>query len=308
VISSYLPSTVHMGIHKTGSTFMQRHFFPLLAGARYLPLRTTHRDFLRYLLYADDFVFTGATARDMLLANLGCTEPTDAFLLSDEQLYGSPWDGAALRRRNAERLAAALPGSRIVVVLRNQRALLQSLYLQYIKTGGSAHWSQFLAADRHPLITSISYYRFAEYLHYLFRLFGRQQVAVFLYEDFLSDATSYLNGWCDFLGLSRELWDRRILDRRENISLSPRAVPLMRLANKFTSSLRRPYSLFPRAAQIFSERALLKFSFKFRRDCRKPAIPIYAAEEFLRGCHDSNHLLEELLGRSLRGLGYPGID
>lgn len=303
-------NTIHVGIHKTATTFMQKHFFPSLTGITYLSLRDKHGGFLQYLRNTDDFDFDASKARDLFYKVSQSAETSAAILVSHEGFCGSPWDGAALRKRNCDRLAATFPEARIVVVLRNQRALLQSLYLQYIKTGGSAHWREFLTANRHPLINSASYYRFGEYVQYLFNLFGKEQVDILLYEDFLQDPADWLTKWCNLLDIPEDSWNPNILlqRQRENLSLSPRLVSIMRYSNKLTTSLRQPYLLLPRAVHVFMRRFLVRCSGRLSKTRARKCIPDDEAENFLRNCHDSNRLLEQLIGRSLRGLGYPGVD
>ena len=301
---------IHVGIHKTATTFLQRRFLPRLEGVRYCPMRETHEDFLNYVLSVDDLEFSVSRARRLFEKNFQLSKRGGPILLSDEQFYGSPWDGGASRKTICDRLASVFPGAHIVVVLRNQPDLLQSLYLQYIKTGGSAHWSTFLKSRRHPLIISDAYFKYGNYIAYLMETFGNERVTVLLYEDLKYDPAGYLNRWCNILGIGQNSWDEAILQYRENSSLSPTFVPVMRFMNKFASSTRQPYLLLPR--WFHSQYSQYR---RFKINCSgilpsKPdsePIPTHAVEEFLKDCHESNRLLEQLINRDLGGLGYSGV-
>ncbi len=291
---------VHFGIHKTASTFLQKRFFPGLEGVCYVPLRAERQAFLDAVLRADALEFDAADAR----ARLAAPEGALPVVLSDEQFYGLVWDGAQARGATAERLAATLPGARAILVLRNQPDQLQSLYLQYVKTGGTADPAGFLASGRHPLRVSPAYFRYAAYVEHLHRLFGAERVLVLLYEDLRADAEGFLNRVCDFVGVPPTAWDRGILGERDNLSLSSRLVGPMRFVNALASSERNPHHLLPRSVQTAARRALVRLSDRLPKGGPK-ALPGPDVAAFLTGCPESNRRLGALLGRDLAPLGYP---
>ena len=294
---------IHVGLHKTGSSFLQRHFFPSLPGVQFVDRVAGHK-FLDYLRWEDDFVYSAAEARKIFDACCGRRQPGAVVLLSDEQYYGMPYNGCALRKRNVDRLAAIFPKSRIVVVLRNPRDMLESLYLQYIKAGGSANWRQFLEYRREFLFVSNAYFQYGYYIQYLHGLFGKDRVVVQLYEDFRSDPAAFLNSWCELLGTPPNSWDRALLDIRANPSIAPAVAPVMRFLNKFVSSPKQPFQLLPRVCYRVSNRLMLTCSKVFAGKGVKRVIPEQAAKQFLAPCRESNLLLEELIGTDLAPLGY----
>lgn len=300
-----LKYVIHVGIHKTASTFLQRRFFPAIKGIRFCEGQRTHKRFMRYLIDTDDLEFSQFTAMELFENDSASVAPAPATLLSDEQLYGSAWDGCALRKRICDRLVTLFPEAQIVVVLRNQFDLLQSLYLQYVKTGGSAHWRDFLHAKVHPLIISDAYFKYGNYIAYLMKLFGNDRVTVLLYEDLKSDPIAYLNRWCDILGVEQNSWDQSILRCKENRSISPLVVPMMRFVNKFISSRRQPYLLLPRQLHPVFMKCMIICSNMLPQNSDTSFIPNRAAQEFLADCYESSRRLEQLIDRDLRGLGYP---
>lgn len=293
------PTVVHLGLHKTATTFLQTRFFPGLAGIRYVPLRTGRPAFLDAVLRADALEFDPARA----LAALDPPAGDGPVVISDEQFYGLVWNGAEARGTTAERLARIFPGGRVILVLRNQPEQLQSLYLQYVKTGGTASPADFLSSKRHPLRLSPAYFRYASYVEHLRRLFGEPNVCVLLYEDMRADQEAFLGRLCEFLGVPDSGWDRGILGVRENVSLSSRLVTVMRLVNRLASSERNPFQLLPFRVQHTSRRALVRLS--TRLPPGGPAIPVASAVGFLAECAADNRRLADLLGRDLEALGYP---
>ena len=293
---------IHLGIHKTASTFLQNRFFPILSEIKYCNLRKDYNNFLEYFLSRDDLEFCPQQARNLLCNGINLSDKK--VLISDEQFYGNVWDGCALRNRHCTRLNETFSEATIIIVFRNQVDLLESLYLQYIKTGGSAHWTEFLKANKHPLILSTAYFKFGEYAANLIKLFGKDKVKILLYEDMKSQPVEYLNCWCTFLGVNDNTWDKKIIKKRDNFSLSPAFVNLMRFGNKFISSIRQPYLLVPIAFHDFYNRFFMKLSIFFPSRSNEAIIPHSACQKYLADCQASNKLLENIMHRDLSELGY----
>ena len=65
----------------------------------------------------------------------------ESFLLSDEGVSGSLWDGYGTGPRNAERLSSVLPVARILVLVRRQDEMLRSIHAQYVNEGAPGRWA-----------------------------------------------------------------------------------------------------------------------------------------------------------------------
>lgn len=126
-ISPMDPPIVHVGLHKTGSTWLQKYVFPSVRGA----------------IFGNDQVFA------TLLRNMTSNEPfhekafraaiegtADKVLLSRESLAaGSPW-GTLDADTNADKLARVAPDARIILFTRERSSLTRALYAQYVHEGG----------------------------------------------------------------------------------------------------------------------------------------------------------------------------
>jgi hypothetical protein len=297
---------IHVGLPKTATKFLQKRFFPSLDKMFYCDTKTTHKKFADYLHLAGDFEFNASYANELFNENMNSESSNRTFVFSQEGLYGNPWDGSAQMKRNCDRIAAVFEYPHIVIVLRNQPDLLQSLYQHYIKSGGTETWKSFLGSQKHPLIISPAYFKYGDYVQYLINVFGKDHVWVLFYEDCKTDLAEYLNQFCDIIGLKRDCWDESLLNCRENPSLSPAFLAFMRFANKLASSSKHPHLLLPRNFHGAAKKVMMGLSAKLPRSGRT-AIPRKAAEEFLKDCHESNRLLEKIVGRDLGPLGYPGV-
>ena len=119
------PLHLHLGIHKTASTFLQRRFFPALGGVQYVSARGPLRPWLHAILRDDDLDFDPRASRRALDAAfdaaLGHAAPR---VVSDEQLYGSPYDGGATRTRAGPTRGARRSPARLSCWMTTPRAPL----------------------------------------------------------------------------------------------------------------------------------------------------------------------------------------
>lgn len=108
----------------------------------------------------------------------------------------------------AARIQAAVPSAKIVIFLRHPVARAYSSYMHMLRDerepcedfeAALDQEPERIAANWEPLwhYSRASYY--AESIQRYYRLFGREQVAVFLQEDLKADAAGLLRAICDFL-------------------------------------------------------------------------------------------------------------
>lgn len=112
---------IHVGLHKTGSTWLQQEVFPNLEGIEYI----------------------GGVARGWLprIPAGEVTEPpfevptTGTVLYSNESLAGPLWDPVPIERA-VERVAAVFPGATVLLFTRHPESWRSSVYSQYVHEGG----------------------------------------------------------------------------------------------------------------------------------------------------------------------------
>ncbi len=206
---------VHVGYHKTASTWLQVSVFPKLAGMRYAD-RLVRRP-IADLATAPDW---SSSAND-LRAVLGQLErlPGGPLLFSDEGLRGSLGNPDATGVRNAERLHLVLPRARILIVVRRQDEMLRSIHGQYVNEGGTRRLRDFVEAEgvegSHFSLRHLEYDQLvARYVE----LFGRDRVWVAPYELLRARPERFLEGLCEFLGTEpapgvSHAWQNRSLSR-----------------------------------------------------------------------------------------------
>ena len=250
-----MPVCLHFGTHKTASTFMQKRFFPSLPGVHYCNCRTEYRRFLNQIINVEDFEFEASKA----LAEFNSVAELDPALcqvLSDEMFYAPLfYNWYCFRGRGCERLSAVFPGARAAIVFRNQGDLARSMYQMFVRRGGSSSWENFL---RHKIPSG--YFSYFAYVCKMSELFGKDNVFVYFYEDFLRNPHDYLNRWCDMLGVPRDSWNESIIGKWENRGFAPSLIGIKRFTNRFISSRNQADLLFPRYFGEAVNRLLAAFS------------------------------------------------
>ncbi|WP_298259262.1 hypothetical protein [uncultured Litoreibacter sp.] len=120
---------IHIGYHKTATTWLQREVFTPTFG--FSPLMG-HKDVDRLILQPHDLEFDADTARCQLQQSAG-----GYSVISSENLSGHPFFGGRQSATLAHRLQKIAPHARIVITVRSQETMLPSVYMQYLQRGGT---------------------------------------------------------------------------------------------------------------------------------------------------------------------------
>jgi hypothetical protein len=136
---------LHIGYHKTGSSFLQRklfdggdHGFVRLGGERAL--------INRYLVATNSFYRPPAEIVGKIAGEAAAAAASGRILVvSHERLSGYPASGGYDSRLIADRLHDAFPHARVLIVVREQKSFIRSMYSQYVTDGGDLSLSRFLS-------------------------------------------------------------------------------------------------------------------------------------------------------------------
>lgn len=121
---------LHVGLHKTGSTFLQNEVFPGLIN--YNLITRPHTQYLRFfneLQYADRQTFYSKYTPEMIKTYIN-----GDVIISDEALLGKPVGlSSNMRYEIINRLHYIFPDATILLSIRNQWDMMKSHYGQYLK-------------------------------------------------------------------------------------------------------------------------------------------------------------------------------
>jgi hypothetical protein len=234
-----LRTLVHVGYHKTATTWFQRRVYPRVSTHRPVERAAVRRAFLA----PGPFDFDPAEAL-RVLASAG----SPPWILCEEELSGNPHAGGLMglvAKEMAERLRAAFPDAAIVVFLRRQHEAIAACYAQYLRQGGThgprryafPHEGRrgFRAAPWKAPAFRLGYFDYAALVKHYDARFGRERVHVFLYEELRADPAGFLAGFAARLGLALDADPRELAGPRENVSLGRRLLPLARALNHFSA-------------------------------------------------------------------------
>ncbi len=226
---------VHVGPHKTGTTWLQKQFFPKLEGVVYTgDVPRIYSAFMagRFGKFSLDAV-SKALGPDLKIAH----ERKQPLVISAEVLGGRPFGQMSLREVTAHRIKAAFPNATIMVSVREQTAILNSMYGEYLRYGHSSKLQDFINQETgnpniQPVL-EIDYYDYVETLDFYESVFGVGKVIVAPLEWFTKAPEALAQRLGQALDAEISLQVNAIRRSQENPAFSPIARHVQRYLNKF---------------------------------------------------------------------------
>lgn len=212
---------IHVGMPKTATTFLQDKFFPRLAGVHYIGKgaygHLSQRDILGNL---DRIARTNPNLLNLdieaaLIGEMLRTIADERILISHERLFGNMNFSFFDHSYIANSLQAIFPEATIVVIVRRQDELLESLYRQTLRNYFYEPVDRYLGfldgRFRPPSFfpsTSLPYpshhavtLDLERYCRNYMRLFGADNVAVLPYELLKAEPQRFFEALCSILGV-----------------------------------------------------------------------------------------------------------
>ena len=193
---------LHIGLPKTATSFLQQEFFPKLKAVYYLDipennLREPVRKLMQQKLAADDYKEIGQIISQK-------TKP-GRNLISNEGFFGGMYYPKKDRIDILKDIQNTFQGFqvKIIVGIREQADYISSLYKQYLHEGGIRDFPGFLEEMGRYNRTEAGFldtYKYTNYLGQLVKIFGRNNVYVYIYEQLGKDRSEFLRGLLEFLG------------------------------------------------------------------------------------------------------------
>lgn len=250
------PLLIHVGFHKTATSWMQRRLFTL--GHGFHPV-AGHREAHDLVVAPHGFEFDAGRLRDALGAGAAKAAEGAAPVFSSEILSGNPFFGGHGSDVFAERLAAGAPGARILVSIRDQMRILPSIYQQYVRRGGALPYDRFFEPD-----TIVGYPAFSpahfEYDRLVTRyqaLFGAERVLVVTQEAIGADAAAAAAAIARFAGAEAFQGLDRAAAERDAPSEPEFALPVLRRLNHARREALHPWPALDGGGALYRAAAWL---------------------------------------------------
>ena len=195
---------IHIGYHKSGSSWLQQHLFSR-ESAGFGWLGKTAGSPVRRFVDDDPLDFDAAALRAELGSLLDRQRGRGLLpVVSMERLSGHPFSGGYDCKEIADRLAAVLPEGSVLVVVREQRSMIASTYKQYVRAGGAGTVEQFLepprSKSRRVPWFDPRYFEYDRLLRHYVSLFGADRVLCLPFEQLASDGPAFAGAIARFGG------------------------------------------------------------------------------------------------------------
>lgn len=215
--TEYSNLILHIGVQKTGTTFVQNAVFPLWRDIQYIP-----NDKLELIL---------RSSREK------------PVLLSREGLSGQNWAHHAVREVAIARLAQIFPNARIMLSFRRHAKYISSSYCQYLQRGGYLPFEKYFDPYEDTGYMKIDDFRFSLKVDAVERYFGRSPF-VFFQEELHAGIDALLSDMEKFIGGAAP--DKsEIKSKKYNQSVKYHPAKLLRFLNKYSRSELNPQGRLP---------------------------------------------------------------
>lgn len=302
------PLVIHVGLHKTGTTWLQGQ----LSGARYqddLVFCGNINFIYRQFLVPDAQEFSPEETRaafcDRWASQL---DGRQAVMVSGEYLGGRPFHAKHMREVTAARIARTFPEAHILITLREQAAIIYSMYGQYLRFGYTSSLSEFLRqpsphSSFQPVLDR-AFYDYARLLDLYERFFPGDRIMMAPSEWMFANPDTFIDRLNAQLGTSLPVPENQMRDKVANPAWSDLAYGVLRQLNRFDSQdsrwQRSVGRLGPNAMAARIDRltpAILRRRMRAARMdmIRQEIGDFYAA---------SNRTLAERIGLDLTSFGY----
>jgi Sulfotransferase domain len=191
---------LHLGMPKTGTTFLQTRYFPHLEGVSYQNKEIV--ELLNRVIYSNPVMLDLNSIRheaDGLLNRVN----KDRLLISQERLFGDMLRNYQDNVYLTGCLKVIFPRAKLIIVVRRQDDLVESIYKQSLQSYCYQKLNSFLnyrhktfadALDQHGLpnidVKQINLY---SYVRNYVQHFGKDNVTVLPYELLRRDQSAFLN-------------------------------------------------------------------------------------------------------------------
>jgi len=200
------PLLIHVGFHKTGTTWLQRQLFRCERAGYTAPWGPQAGLAVDTFVTGSPFRFDPAAAREVFQPGRDEAERQGLVpVLSNEALCGSEAPRQQYERSVADRLRETFPEGRILITIRKQKSAILSHYRQHLMRGSSDRIREYLPEP--PFKPGfaphcqLAHFEYDLFVGYYQSLFGADRVLVATLEQLQADRAGYVRRLGAFLGL-----------------------------------------------------------------------------------------------------------
>lgn len=310
--TQYNDLLLHVGYPKAGSTSLQRRLFTNPSSGFCSPWGQQAPILIEHVRVTDTFVFDEAVDELRAAYDEEIKEARSKNLtpvLSFEHLLVDPMGGQVDRREGIRRMSTLFPGAKVLLIIREQKSIILSAYLEHLRRGFATKLDRFLGIDkrREPgfgCTCPLDLFLYDRLISHMFEHFGKENVLVLPLEQlgssaFLEQIYSFVGQPFDEDAVKRMQSKQRQARKSDFVFLRPlNRIGMSRYMTRDRDSLLRKAAYGLNLALNPLTPATL---YDRNRRLMKQRIAGHVGDYF----EDSNRRTSELTGIDLASLGYP---
>jgi hypothetical protein len=231
---------IHIGIQRTGSTFLQHNIFPQLKDVNLVNYHL-NKGLKSDILGRKDIQVILSNIenynRDIVTKKIIRRFETNKInLISNENIYCNMWTKEDNRFKKIEKIKDFFPNAKIIIGTRDEKDLLLSWYKKYIVNGGNKDFNNFLAE-----VINVEKLRYEKYLQHLIELYDRKNIYVYQFNEMKNDITSFIGELCDFMDVQIQNFKNKKL----NIGYSLWQLKFSKIINNIFKTPLNPNGIIP---------------------------------------------------------------
>ncbi len=229
---------LHIGFPKTATTWFQEVFYPNVQNINYFKREVVQKLFL----IPGAFDWNKDKCNERIESLIDTNANKNTRVICEELLLGRLRAGGVkhfVTKEVAKRLKDIFPEASIVIFIRNQIDVLVSSYFQYIQSGGNYSIDKFLYPKKisggdynNMVLLGIEYFEYHKVIEYYIELFGKDNVHIFLYEEFNNSPQEFIKKYNDKFGFVVN--ERDLAYQKVNRGYRVLLIPLRKLCNSLT--------------------------------------------------------------------------
>jgi hypothetical protein len=247
---------LHIGIPRTGTTFLQDSVFPNIDDINIVNFYgykglihdvLARREIQKILIDIESF------DTELAYNEINKFIIEGKFnLITNENIYCKMFKKDDKRFEKIDKIKEIFPKAKIIFGTRNSDDLLLSWYKKYVVNGGVLSYSDFI--KEHINMDKINYEKYIEYLK---KLFGKENVYIYKFENLKKNANSFVNGICKFIGTETPNFKRI----KRNIGYSFWQTKVSILINNIYKTKLNPNGIIPLKYKYHPHRVIFQSPF-----------------------------------------------
>lgn len=238
------PLLIHIGYHKTATTWMQAQLFQPVHGYRML---ADHDEIFARVVQPHGLWFEPGPMQALIAERSAGLPGGHCAVVSSEILSAHPFHAGQMSDDYARRLKAIAPDAKILISIRAQLKILPSVYMQYLLRGGTLPYDRFFEGTDVPGFFGFrpEHFEYDRLVALYQELFGAANVHVLTQESLQADMEAASTALAAFAGNTAYAGLSEAARRARGVSYPEYAVPVLRRVNHLRRGPMNPWPALP---------------------------------------------------------------